>query len=242
MQTKVILVEPEYEENIGLIARAMKNFPCKELLLVNPKARHYSSKARSRAMHAQEILRNAKKFNSLKEALKEVDFSAATSAKTTKEKKMLRKAITVKQLAENYSNTNASIGIVFGRESTGLKNKELNECDFLVKIPAHYKYKTLNVSHTAAIVLYELFCVKERDKGELKGVRRGKRKGELKVAKREKKKLLLSGFEDILEGCRTVQNKKAAKYAFKALISRAPVTEKEANALLSVFLEAKRKI
>lgn len=236
MKVKVILVEPEYEENIGLIARTMKNFSIKELLLVNPKAKHYSAKARSRAMHAQELLKKAKKFTSLKAALKEVDFSAATSAKTTKEKRMFRTALTARQLAENYSGSDACLGIVFGRESTGLRNEEINECDFLVKIPTHYKYETLNVSHSAVVVLYELFC--QQGMGKKNG-KKGKRKGELKAVSKKKKELLLKKFKEILKDCESIENKKSAEYAFKALVSRTPITEKEANALLSVLSDYK---
>ena len=164
MQVKVVLVEPEYEENIGLIARAMKNFGCSELLLVNPKIDYCSGLAKSRAMHAQEILKNAKKFNSLAEALKQTDYSVATSAKITCEKKISRTAINVKELAKNFSNKKAALAIVFGREGTGLTNKELTECDFLVKIPSSHKYKTLNVSHSVAVILYEFFTCKEKGK------------------------------------------------------------------------------
>ncbi len=58
MQAIVVLVGCEYDENLGLVARAMKNFGLKKLRLVNPKAEKGSEKAASRAMHAKEILKN----------------------------------------------------------------------------------------------------------------------------------------------------------------------------------------
>src|SRR5439155_27136185 len=47
-------------------------------------------------------------------------------------------------------------GIVFGREGTGLTNVELGHCDATLTIPAVSEYQTLNLSHAAAIVFYEL--------------------------------------------------------------------------------------
>ncbi len=43
---------------------------------------------------------------------------------------------------------------VFGRDTTGLTNEELRECDYSVTIRTLSDYNTLNVSHAAAIVFY----------------------------------------------------------------------------------------
>ena len=68
-----------------------------------------------------------------------------------------RVAITPKQLAERVSSAKGSIALVFGRESSGLTNQELDSCDFMVTIPASHDYNVLNVATAASIMFYEIF-------------------------------------------------------------------------------------
>jgi tRNA C32,U32 (ribose-2'-O)-methylase TrmJ len=46
--------------------------------------------------------------------------------------------------------------LVFGRDTTGLTNEELQKCDYNVSIITGSSYNTLNLSHAATIVFYEL--------------------------------------------------------------------------------------
>jgi len=221
MHLSVVLVEPIYSENIGLIARAMKNFNVNDLRLVKPKANHLSIKAKSRAMHASEILFKAKTFESLNSALKDFDLTIATTAKTTKSEKHYRKALTLKQLIKIYANSNKKIALVFGRETIGLTNNELIECDLIVRIPSSKEYKTLNLSHAVAIMLYEFFCAKKTH--------------EIKLAEKNTRKQAIKCFDLLTERITGIKNKKATAYAFKQLISRAIITEKELKAILAVL-------
>ncbi len=231
MKVKVILVEPEYEGNIGFIARAMLNFGLKELILVNPKANHRSGKAKSRAMRAKHLLQKAKVVGSLKEALKDVDVAVATTAKIGKGKKLNRTGISVREFAENFSKSSSSIGLVFGPERNGLTNEQINECDFLVSIPASGKYKTLNLSHAGAILFYELF---QSEKG-----RKGKN---AKTINKKLKKNLVRQFNELIYSGKKIRNKPGTLNSFKALISRAPATEPEAKAIMAVFGSVLKKI
>ncbi len=224
----VVLLEPEYEENIGLIARAMKNFGVSKLVLVNPKADFKSPKAKSRAMHATELLSNAVIVNSLREAISKADFSAATTAVCTANNKMFRNALTPKELVENFASTNAVLALVFGRESTGLRNSEIKECDFVVTIPSSKKYKTLNVSHAVAVLLWEFFSHYSKPK--------------IKIADKETKQALLCAFEKMVGSSSKIRNRAAVLDAFNVLLSRAPITKKEASAITGVFAETVKKI
>lgn len=228
MQPIVILVEPEYEENIGLIARVAKNFKLAELWLVKPKANYLGEKAISRAMHARDLLESAKRFNSLEDALANVDFSAATTAIASKDKKIVRNAITPRQLAENFEGTEAKLGIVFGRESSGLTNKEIEQCDFIVNIPSSRIYRTLNISHAVAIILYELFMCKQRPS--------------FAVADKNTKQIMVKLFEQLANSLKAIRNKKATVASFKHLVSRAPITKREANAIIAVLSELSKRL
>jgi len=54
----VILAEPQNPGNIGAVARSMKNFSVRNLILVKPPP--IDDEARRRAMHGNEVLDNAK--------------------------------------------------------------------------------------------------------------------------------------------------------------------------------------
>ena len=65
---RVVLVEPLHSGNIGSVARVMKNFGFKELVLLNPC--ELDTPARVMAMHDYDIIENARIEFSLKDALR----------------------------------------------------------------------------------------------------------------------------------------------------------------------------
>ncbi|MCP8321625.1 MAG: TrmJ/YjtD family RNA methyltransferase [archaeon] len=150
----IALVEPVYEVNVGHIARVMKNFGLEELLLINPKVDLI--KARKFASHGVDILEKTKE-TSLDELKKSFDMIVGTTAIAAKRpSKILRKALTPESLAENLKDFSGNLCLLFGREATGLKNEELKLCDLVVSINTGTDYKTLNISHSVAILLYEI--------------------------------------------------------------------------------------
>ena len=148
----IILVEPKTAGNIGAIARVMKNFGFDNLILVNPKCDHLSKEAFDRASHAKEILNKAK----IIKKIPKLDYLVATSSCLGTDYNIPRSPINPEQLAEKISKTNKNMGIVFGKEDHGLNNKEVSECDFIVAIPTSVKYAAMNLSHSVAVVLYEI--------------------------------------------------------------------------------------
>lgn len=228
MNALVVLVGCEYDENLGLIARAMKNFGLSELLLVKPKADKDSDKAKSRAMHALDVLRKASIHASLESALKKADFSIATTGIASKSTGKGRKALTPKKLAEKFCHTDAKLAIVFGRESNGLTNNEIEKCDFIVSIPASTEYPILNISHACTVIFYELF--------------KAKSKSLFKTATRNTKNAAIKKFEELALANQRIKNKKAVMNSFKHVIARAPATEKELKAITGVLSESLKKI
>ncbi len=154
---RIVLVEPSFEESIGFIARAMKNFGLNSLHLVNPNT-ELGSNGRMRGGHAQDILDRIVIDDSLSDALDGLDVSIGTTAqKGFLSSNLLRKPMTPRQVSESIASLSGKIGIVFGREGTGLNNHEISLCDMVVTIPADKAYSTLNLSHAAAIIFYELY-------------------------------------------------------------------------------------
>ena len=145
----VVLIEPRNSGNVGAIARVMANFGFSNLILVNPKCNHLSQTARNRAKWAQKVLQKAKVVKNIPK----MDTLVATTAKIGTDYNIPRSPITPSQLS---SSCKGKIGVVFGRENTGLTNEEILSCDFVVTIPASKKYHVLNLSHSVSVLLYEL--------------------------------------------------------------------------------------
>ena len=60
-----ILVRPQMGENIGSVARAIKNFNIKHLRLVNPKCKWPNQKALATSVGAKDILKSAKIYDNV---------------------------------------------------------------------------------------------------------------------------------------------------------------------------------
>ena len=151
-----MLVEPSFEESIGFVARAMKNFGLSNLHLVNPRT-VLGPSGRMRGGHAQDVLDSIVEHRSLQDALEGLQLSIGTTAQRSyAASNLVRKPVTPRELGNVLKNRAGTVGIVFGREGTGLTNVELGHCDATLTIPAVSEYQTLNLSHAAAIVFYEL--------------------------------------------------------------------------------------
>ncbi len=161
---RVVLVEPHYAGNVGSVARLLKNFSIHELALVNPLVHHLSEEALTWAVHAKDVLERALIFKTLEEAVEDSAVVVGTTAKPN-EKTIRRTPIDPRKMAEilePYWHSEERVSIVFGREPSGLTNEELDLCDFTVTIPTSQEYPALNLSHSVAVVLYELYTKKYR--------------------------------------------------------------------------------
>ncbi|NLJ06547.1 MAG: tRNA/rRNA methyltransferase [Sphingobacteriales bacterium] len=156
MKLKIILVRPSVAENIGAVARILKNMGLEELRLVSPLC-ELKGKAEWVAHGARDILQNAVIFSNLGNALSDIDFSVATTAKKRKRKAdnhLPEKAIEIIFNKKTAINTAA---IVFGNESHGLNDHEISLCNIISTIPMHTAYPSLNLSHAVMIFAYEYF-------------------------------------------------------------------------------------
>lgn len=152
----VVLVEPRFSGNIGLVARVMKNFGVSDLRIVG--GPELKPQAWKRAMHGRDVLASARFFGSLEDALRDVDLIVGTTGVPSHtDRGHLRISLTPRDLASRVRQIRGRVALLFGRENFGLYNKELARCDVLVSIPAHPDYPILNLSHAVAILLYELF-------------------------------------------------------------------------------------
>ncbi len=149
----IILVEPAVAGNIGAVARVMANFGFSELVLVRPKCAHLDEEAQSRSKHAKEILQKAKVVDKLPDDCTLI----GTTSVLGRDFNIPRTPVTPKQLVALVKGKKTNIGLVFGPEGPGLSNKEIEACDFIVTVPTHKAYDSMNLSHSVAIILYELY-------------------------------------------------------------------------------------
>jgi tRNA (cytidine32/uridine32-2'-O)-methyltransferase len=151
---KIVLVETTHPGNIGAVARAMKNMNMANLCLVNPKI-FPSADATARASGADDILATAQVYPALADAIADCQLVIGTSARC---RTISWPELTPRQCAEKVAtNSKQKVGILFGRENSGLKNHEMDQCHFLLRIPCNSAYSSLNIAAAVQVICYELF-------------------------------------------------------------------------------------
>ena len=212
----VVLTEPKNSGNVGAIARAMANFGFSKLVLVNPRCNHLSQTARNRAKWAQDVL---KKVRVVKKIPK-FDTLVATTAKIGTDYNIARSPISPSQLSSVCKGNTA---IIFGRESTGLTNQEIQQADFVVTIPASKKYPVMNLSHSVAVILYELS--KQDHTSHITLASKAEKEQIMKFLKKTLNKMEFA----------TPSKKRTQQMIWKRIIGKSFLTKREAFALMGFF-------
>ncbi len=150
---KIILVEPAGPLNVGSIARVMKNFALKQLVLVNPQCDYLGEEATRMAVHARDVLETAVCVTTLPQALEGCLRAIATTARTRDNSLLQSPREVLPWLLEAESQPAA---LIFGREDRGLSNEELNYAQKFMRIPTDSGYASLNLASAVAISCYEL--------------------------------------------------------------------------------------
>ena len=151
----IILVEPQLGENVGMTARAMANFGLSELRLVAPRDGWPNPAAEAAAAGATALLDGAKVFASTREAVADLSFVLATSARSRGQmKRVLAPDVAMADLEGRFG-AGQGVGILFGRERTGLENDDISLCDALVTFPVNAAFASLNLAQAVLLVGYE---------------------------------------------------------------------------------------
>ncbi len=142
-----ILHKPQLSENIGLCARAMKNFGFKNLSVIEPKPIFPNDKIIATSVGAKDLIQKAKVYSNLERSLINTDILIATSARFRNKN---IKHISLNELAQ--INFTKKVSFLFGSEASGLTNDEVSYADYTLQIPTNSKFRSLNLSHSLAIV------------------------------------------------------------------------------------------
>ena len=201
----------------------MKNFGLSNLHLVNPKT-VLGPSGRMRGGHAQDVLDSIVEHSSLQDALEGLHLSIGTTAdRSYTASNLVRKPMTPRALGHVLRKQSGSVGIVFGREGTGLTNVELGHCDATLTIPAVSEYQTLNLSHAAAIVFYELH------------VAAGESSMDVLASERVKKTILGFLSDSALRSGIEEHDRALLTRAFRNVLGRSAIRQREGSLLVEVL-------
>jgi tRNA/rRNA methyltransferase len=219
----VILSQPENPENIGLVARNMKNTGFYDLRLVGISG--FEKKTFVTAVHAREILEKTRFYASVAHAIENLDVIFAATAKTRKNFSLFALHEALDKMAD-FSGT-TRIGLLFGNERTGLTSKELQHSNFRFKIPQAGNQPSYNLSSAVLITLFSIFSRGASGSKALCGPPLSRNDQEVCLQR------ILSNLEK--KGFIHEKNKKHVEEMVYDLFGRLTMTSKDRNLLLALF-------
>ena len=153
---RIVLVGTLYSGNVGSVCRAMANMGISDLVLAAPRICDNWEEAVRLAVHADDILSNHRKVDSLAEAVADCSWVVGTTARGGLYRQHVK---TPRELAPELLKLAAHgrVALIFGREDKGLNNEEIGMCTHLIRIPVHPDYASLNLSQAVLLCCYELF-------------------------------------------------------------------------------------
>jgi len=158
----VILVEPQLGENIGMVARAMWNCGVRDLRLVNPRDGWPSKTARAACSGAGIVVEAARLYDTTSDAIADLNFVLATTARTRDMTKPVFTPETAANEMRGRAQSGASIGVLFGKESSGLDNDDVALADGAITVPLNPEFTSLNLAQAVLLLSYEWFKLKDQ--------------------------------------------------------------------------------
>jgi tRNA/rRNA methyltransferase len=153
----IILVEPQLGENIGMAARAMGNFALSRLRIVNPRDGWPNIAAQRAAAGADHILERVELFDTVEQAVADLDLLFATTARAHDQAKpVLAPEAAAREIVGHVSGGGGA-GILFGRERWGLTNEEVARANRIVTFPVNPGFASLNLAQAVLLMGYEWF-------------------------------------------------------------------------------------
>lgn len=167
-QPSVILVKPQLGDNIAAVARVMHNFAFSDLRLVSPRKGWDSGNSIAIAVSGAHLFTNAKIFANINDAVADLNFVYATTARIRNANKPSIEATAVNK--EISSHVGKKIGIIFGPENSGLSNSDITLANKIIFISANPNFSSLNLAQAAAIVLQQFYYTNLSDESTVKNL------------------------------------------------------------------------
>ncbi|MBX5482949.1 MAG: rRNA methyltransferase [Myxococcaceae bacterium] len=150
---RLVLLRPRNPDNVGAVARAMKNFGLTDWVLVSPGFDSIEP-ARRLAVHAGDLIDSVRRADTLTEAVQDCVWVVGTSSRRVRGKRRLSAREAAKEIAER--SMEGTVALVFGDERSGLTNEDVDRCHDLSAIAAEDAQPSLNLAQAAMLYCYEL--------------------------------------------------------------------------------------
>lgn len=153
----LILVRPKYPENIGAAARIACNFGIGQLTVATDEPPDQERMLKMATHKAAHLIENLQLVGSAREAAAPYQFIVGTTARQGK-----YRTVEVKQPREVMAElvpliaAGSRAALMFGPESSGLSNEDLDLCQFALTISTA-DFSSLNLAQAVAICCYELY-------------------------------------------------------------------------------------
>lgn len=220
----VILVRPENPENIGLVARNMKNTGFSQLLIVGKNS--LEQRAYVTAVHSKEILDKARLYPDLARATSDLDLVFASTSKRRKNYSLMSLKNAVSEMFRFPPSTR--IGLLFGNERTGLTGEDLRSSNFLFAIPQVHRQPSYNLASAVLLTLFHISAQGGQDESET-----NREKPLCRSEQQELISLILRNLEKRKFIHET--NKKHVTEMVHDLFGRFALTERDRTLLLALF-------
>jgi tRNA/rRNA methyltransferase len=153
LPVRLVFLRPRNPENLGAVARAMKNFGAGDWAIVDPRTLDFHS-ARRVAVHAEELLDRPRVVTSLDEAVADCAWVVGTSTRRLPGKRQLAPEVVAREAFARAAS--GPTALVFGDERSGLTHDELGRCHDLSAIPTEASQPSMNLAQAAVVYCYEL--------------------------------------------------------------------------------------
>jgi tRNA (cytidine32/uridine32-2'-O)-methyltransferase len=149
------LLRPRNADNLGAIARAMKNFGLTEWVIVSPNPNLLEAPGTHRlAVKAGELLETVRRVESLEAAVADCNWVVGTTMRVIDG----RRRLSPHEVATQARHREGTVALVFGDERSGLTNADLAQCHALSVIPTADAQPSLNLAQAVLVYAYTLFA------------------------------------------------------------------------------------
>lgn len=148
----IVLVRPQLGENIGATARAMLNFGLTDLRLVRPRDGWPNPAAGPSASGADTVLRDARVFDTIAEAVADTHYVLAT---TVRHRGLTKPVLSPRAAATEGRARDGQTAVLFGAERSGLETDELALAHAILTVPVNPAFGSLNLAQAVLLVAYE---------------------------------------------------------------------------------------
>ena len=152
----IVLYKPKYAGNVGSIARAAKNMGITKIIVVGASDLDVHQMYPRSTHLAADVVDAIRYEQTLEEALADFGHIVGTTARLGRGRGPF---VSPRSAAETIAvmAPHNKVALLFGPEDTGLSNDEIHYCQSVTTIPTSEAFRSLNLSHAAMILCYEVF-------------------------------------------------------------------------------------